>query len=664
MSNNEVAQSLRAFMAQYGWRERESWQCAVLPHSLVNRVLTLSMMARYIGALVLVFLLAVWFSSVAVAQTQTPGDDEAKWGELAQLLMSQGFSMGPRHDYDTLDSEEGPQIRAHEAMQSVQRSPDSAVSAGIFQSANFRFPKTLSPQPASGETQYFYSRINNPNFEVVERQIGAWYDVRHKAVPKYPNDMVAHLGVDPLSSIRLPPPKVVSFASGMGAISAVIGSILKSGDKMIIAHELYYEVADVGDLLSNLGNIKMIALDASNIESVVDAASDTSVKILYLESASNPHGRIPDFDALISRVRAVNSDIVVVLDNTWTSPIVFQPFRHDVDVIIESATKYLSGKGDAVLGLAVVYNHGPKLSTSSDEEQDVSDARRELLAALPQKLRVWRRLIGSNPAPFNAWLISKGMETLSLRMEHLSIKAPEIADFIQSLPPVTRVHYCGSPSHPHFHLSQKYFHNGFCSGALSFHLPLKSDEEVELVMRSAAPFVPAPSFGESQTLVMWPKKGSSRNFDGDAEKGVPDVQGYWFRFSLGLAPSEELKRDFFRWMTRLPFLTRALASVDHKAFSRSRESGKVLVQLSKADWQQIVTAPAPLFIKRQEFADIDETASRTSHAMPITLKHVRDLGVDHVEAEFQTSRDAHIAAYISHEAKYIISAFNSATQPQ
>lgn len=616
-------------------------------------------MSRYLSAAVALFVL---LSGVCVAfgHLETVEDD-AKWGgEVAQLLMSQGFSLGPRHDFDSLDSEEGPQIRAHEALQSVKKAPDSAVGVGITQSSNFRFPKTLAQQPAAGEAQYVYSRINNPNYEVVERQMAAWYDVRHKIVPKYPNDMLAHLGVDPLTTLRAPPPKCVSFASGMGAISAVIGSILKSGDKMIIANELYYEVADFGDLLETLGGIKTIALDVSDVEKVVDHASDTAVKILYLESASNPHGRIPDFDVLISRVRAVNPDIVVVLDNTWTTPVVFQPFRHDIDVVVESATKYLSGKGDAVLGIAVVYHHGPVLSTVGEEE--VSEVRRELLSSLPGKLRVWRRLLGSNPAPFNAWLISKGLETLALRMEHLSIKGPEIADFIATLPPVTRVHYCGSPTHPHFELSQKYFYNGFCSGVLSFHLPLKSDAEVELVMRSASPFVPAPSFGESQTLVMWPRKGSSRNFEGDAERGVPEIDGYWFRFSLGLAPSEEIKRDFFRWMTRLPFLTRPLASVDHKAFSRSKETGKVLMQVSKADWQQIVNAPAPIFIKRQEIADIDEHASRTSHALPISLKHVRDIGVEHLEVEFQTARDAHIAAYISQEAKYIISCFRVATE--
>jgi cystathionine beta-lyase/cystathionine gamma-synthase len=619
-----------------------------------------SSMHRYI-ILSLVLLQLICGARFAVAQEDGDVDPE-KWGELAQLFMSQGFSFGPRHDWNAIDTDEGPFMRAHEAMQSAKQGQDSAVSPGIVQSANFRFPKTLSPQPSSSDTQYVYSRVNNPNFEALERQLGAWYDVRHQTVAKYPNDMLAHLGVDPIAHAGIPSPKVISFASGMGAISAVIGSILKSGDKMIIAKDLYYEVADVGALFSTIGDIKMIEVDVSNIDLVVDEAVDTSVKILYLESASNPHGRIPDFELLINRVRAVNNDIIVVVDNTWTSPVVFQPFRHDVDIIVESATKYLSGKGDAVLGIVAVYNHLPVLSTSAsnEDEQDVSELRRSLLASLPQKLRMWRRLIGSNPAPFNAWLVSKGLETLSLRLEHMSIKTPEIADFIQTLPPVTRVHYCGSPSHPHFHLSQKYFYNGYCGGVLSFHLPLQSEEEVELVMRSAAPFIPAPSFGESQTLVMWPRKGNARNFPGDEERGVPDIEGYWFRLSLGLAPTEELKRDFFRWMSRLPFLTKSLASVDHKTFSRNQETGEVLLHISKADWQIIAAEPAPLFLKRQELSDIDANAPKSTHAIPIRMKMVRELGVENVEVAFDTIRPAHLASYVSYDAKYIISSFKHA----
>jgi len=584
--------------------------------------------------------------------------EDAKWGELAQLFMSQGYALGQRHDWDAIEMEEGPYMRAHEAANSARQGQESAVSQGIAQSANFRFPKTLSPPPAPGETQYFYSRVNNPNFEALERQIGAWYDVRHKTAAKYPNDMLAQLGIRALSSTRVPAPKVVSFASGMGAISAVLGSILKSGDKFIIAHELYYEVSDVGNLLSQLGDITMLTVDVSDIDKVADLAADTSVKILYLESASNPHGRIPDFTTLIQRVRAVNNDIIVVVDNTWSTPVIFQPFQHDIDVVVESATKYLSGKGDAVLGLAAVYNHDPVLSTATEEDElEVSENRRNLLSALPTKLRLWRRLLGSNPAPFNAWLVTKGLETLPLRMEHLSIKTPEIADFIASLPPVTRVHYCGSPSHPHFQLAQRYFHNGYCGGVLSFHLPLESDEQVELVMRSAAPFVPAPSFGEAQTLVMWPRKGSARNFPGDEEKGVPDTNGYWFRLSLGLAPSDELKRDFFRWMAKLPFLTRSIASVDHKAFFRNQETGQLMLHVSKADWQQMASAPSPLFIKRQELADIDDSAPHTTNPMSIRLTMVREIGVENVEVAFETAFPAQLASYISYDAKYIISAF-------
>jgi cystathionine beta-lyase/cystathionine gamma-synthase len=602
-------------------------------------------------------LLFVAFTVVSVQAQDGVEEDVEKWGELAQFLMGHGLNLAPRHDWNDIDTEDGPFMRAHEALLSAKQGQESAVSPGITMSANFRFPKTLSSPASSDGTQYFYSRVNNPNFEMVERQLSAWYDVRHKSVPKYPNDMVAHIGLGVPLEPRIPSPKVVSFASGMGAIAAVLGSLVKSGDKIIIANELYYEVEDLGSLFASMGDIKMITMDVSQIDKVVDMAVDTSVKVLYLESASNPHGRVPDFDLLISRVRAVNSDIIVVVDNTWTTPVVFQPFRHDVDVIVESATKYLSGKGDAVFGIAAVYNHPPVLSTSDEEEHDVSEARRTILAELPQKLRVWRRLIGSNPSPMNAWLVSKGLETLQLRMEHLSIKTPEIADFISTLPPVTRVHYCGSPTHPHFQLSQKYFNNGYCAGVLSFHLPLKNEEEVLAFMKTAGPFVAAPSFGEANTLVMWPRKGSSRNFPEDEATGVPDIDGYWFRLSLGLAPSEEIKRDFFRWLTKQSSLIKHLASVDYTAFSRSDETGEIRLQLSKADWAQISVASQPLFLKRQELADIDASMPHRHHPIPITLKHVKDNGVSSVEISLETKHPERIASFVSPGSTYIIASF-------
>lgn len=614
-------------------------------------------MRRLIVAFALLALVCVL--GATCAQDQVP-EEMQKWGELAQLFVSQGFSESARHDWDSIDVEESPFSRAEEALNTARVGRDTAVSPGITQSANFRFPKTVSPPLSSSETGYAYSRINNPNFESFERQVAAWYDERHDYVPQYPNDMVAHLGVDPLSHAHHPAPKAVSFASGMGAIAGVIGSILKSGDKMIIAHELYYEVADLGDLLTSIGDIKTVSVDVSDIEKVVDLAADSTSKILYLESASNPHGRIPDFDRLIPRIRAVNNDIIVVIDNTWTTPALFQPFRHDVDVVVESGTKYLSGKGDAVLGVAVVYQHGPQLSTAAAEDkEEVSETRRALLAQLPSKLRVWRRLMGSNPAPFNAWLVSKGLETLQMRMAHLSIKAPDVADFIQALPPVTRALHCGHHSHPHYELAHKYF-RGYCGGIVTFHLPLKSDEEAEFALKNCAPFVPAPSFGEAHSLVMWPKKGSSRNFPEDEANAVPAIDGYWFRFSLGYANNEEIKRDFFRWMTRLPSLTTALASVDHDAFSRDKETGDVVFQLSKADWQSISNAPAPLFIKRQVLSDIDAATPTTVHAIPVEFKVIGQANAQHVELSFKTSRPSHVASYLSYPGKYIISAFKGA----
>ena len=113
-------------------------------------------------------LAAVFFMVVGVHATDGVEEDAEKWGELAQILMNHGLNMAPRHDWNEIDTEYGPAMRAHEALLSAKQEQESAVSPGIVQSANFRFPKTLSKPSSSDGTQYFYTRINNPNFEMVE----------------------------------------------------------------------------------------------------------------------------------------------------------------------------------------------------------------------------------------------------------------------------------------------------------------------------------------------------------------------------------------------------------------------------------------------------------------------------------------------------------------
>ena len=275
-------------------------------------------------------------------------------------------------DWDSVNVEEGSISKMLRQIEEVKKGSNTGVGPSISMTSNFKFPRAMGPVDPSSP-QYFYSRFNNPNYEQLERQISVLYDTRHLQMAAIPNDLVTPIGTleDLLDDHPTKSPTVLSFSSGMGAISAVLWSLMGDGDRIVMGNELYNEIKDIGVLMGQYADIKMISVDLSDIDAVVDAASDPAVRVLYMESASNPHSRIPDFDNLIPKVRSVNPDIVVVVDNTWLTPALFQPFSHDVDVIVESATKYLSGKADALSGIAAVYHH-PKPLKSNRKAEPVS----------------------------------------------------------------------------------------------------------------------------------------------------------------------------------------------------------------------------------------------------------------------------------------------------
>src|SRR5690606_25055024 len=133
--------------------------------------------------------------------------------------------------------------------------------------------------------------------------------------------------------------------------------------------------------------------------------------------------------------------------------------------------------------------------------------------------------------------------------------------FLETLPCVTRVIYCGLPSHPSYKQAKKYF-NGNGSGVINFHLPVQYGQSEQL-MRDTSPFVPTTSFGEAHCLVLHPKQGFSRIFKREIkhpeECKVPNVAGYWYRFACGLQPAEEVIQGFVEWFSRFPFMTKEVA---------------------------------------------------------------------------------------------------------
>src|SRR5438067_1516027 len=230
------------------------------------------------------------------------------------------------------------------------------------------------------------------------------------------------------------------FTSGMGAIAGTLFSLLRSGDHVVAAAQLYGGTHGLfGTALARAG-VTVTTADVGD-HGRIDAAFTDRTKVLYCETIGNPTMNVADVDALASIARAHNATFVI--DATFTPPVVLRPLEHGADLVCHSATKYLGGHGDVTGGVV-----------SGDADR---------IAAI-------RRLaidIGGQMAPFDAWLVARGVQTLVLRVDRISQNAMALARALENHPAVSRVLYPGLESHPDHALGRKLLGDRF-GGMLAF----------------------------------------------------------------------------------------------------------------------------------------------------------------------------------------------------
>lgn len=232
------------------------------------------------------------------------------------------------------------------------------------------------------------------------------------------------------------------FASGMAAISALVLTFLSSGDHLVANEVCYAGAVELfGQHLPRFG-IEVSLVDTSDVEQV-RAALRPNTRLLYVETPANPILRIADIEALAGVAHAAGVPLVV--DSTWAGPALQRPLALGADYVVHSLTKYHNGHGDALGGAVLGSLAG------------LQRVRKEMLVHL-----------GGAMSPFNAWLIMRGLSTLSLRMERHCRNALEVARFLEGHPRVKRVVYPGLESHPHHELACRQM-AGF-GGMLTFQL--------------------------------------------------------------------------------------------------------------------------------------------------------------------------------------------------
>lgn len=220
----------------------------------------------------------------------------------------------------------------------------------------------------------------------------------------------------------------VATASGMGAILTMCLAYLKAGDHLLCAKQLFGSSVALFDTYFKAFGVEVSYVDCFDNDAWTQAIKPNT-RVLYCESPSNPLAQIADL-TFLSKL-AHDNDALLIVDNCFATPAIQKPLELGADVVIHSASKYIDGQG-RVLGGALV---------GSDE--------------LMEKAFGVVRTGGISLSPFNAWVLLKGLETLSLRMKAHCENANQVAKFLANHPKVTKVHFSGLPSHPSHQIAKR-----------------------------------------------------------------------------------------------------------------------------------------------------------------------------------------------------------------
>jgi len=312
----------------------------------------------------------------------------------------------------------------------------------------------------------------------------------------------------------------IAFASGMGAITALLFHLLKAGDHIVISDVTYAALTEMTNELIPELNIEVSKVDTSDLEAIRRAVKQNT-KLIYIETPCNPLLRLTDIAAVAAI--AHEAGVKLAVDSTFATPISTKPLLLGADFVIHSLTKYLGGHGDA-LGGAIL-----------GSKADLTPLRKKTAIRL-----------GGVISPFNAWLIMRGIATLPIRMRVHEENALKVAHYLEQHPKVKKVIYPGLPSHPQYELAKRQMKN--FSGIITFQVENGAEqaktfvEKLKIIHyavslghhRSLIFYLNSPDllkssfkFNTSEQLASW------NNFAGE---GI-------FRFSIGLEDADDLIAD-------------------------------------------------------------------------------------------------------------------------
>lgn len=367
--------------------------------------------------------------------------------------------------------------------------PHGALVAPLYQTSTFVFPTTEEggARFAGEQSGYIYTRLGNPTVRQLEQRVAALEGM----------------------------PDAAASATGMGAVAATTMAFLKAGDHVIASDCLYgCSFALFNDLFSRFA-IEVTFVDMTNVQNLKDAYRD-STRMVFLETPANPHLRIIDMAPIGKFCR--EHDLKFVVDNTFMTPLLQRPGDFGAHLVVHSATKYLNGHGDVVAGIV------------TGSEEDITLIKLTTLKDM-----------GATISPHDAWLITRGLKTLALRMERHCENALVVANYLNNHPAISKVYFPALADHPGYDLVGPGKQMKAAGAIIAFEMKGDYQAAVKL-LNSLAMIRLAVSLGDAESLIQHPASMTHSPLTPEARATANIGEGL-VRLSVGLEHIDDILAD-------------------------------------------------------------------------------------------------------------------------
>jgi O-succinylhomoserine sulfhydrylase len=407
---------------------------------------------------------------------------------------------GPQGKIPRVDLPADARLDTLAVREGLPATPWGENSEALFLTSSFVHPDaaTAARRFANEEEAFVYSRFSNPTVTMMERRLAAMEGTE----------------------------ACIGTASGMAAILLLITGLLKAGDHVICSQSVFGSTIKLFQDFARFG-VQTTFVSQTDVGAWA-AAVKPETKLLFAESPTNPLTEVCDIAALATI--AHDAGALLAVDNCFCSPALQQPAKLGADIIVHSGTKYLDGQGRVIAGAVCC-------------TQKLID----------DKLMPTMRSAGMSLSPFNAWVVLKGLETLSVRMQAQGQRALQLAQWLEQQPQVKRLYYPGLPSHPQHELAMRQ-QGGQGGAVVSF---IVQGDDADSARRNAFAVIDATricsitaNLGDTKTTITHPASTSHGRLS-EAQRLAAGITQGMIRVAVGLEDIEDLKADLARGLHSL-----------------------------------------------------------------------------------------------------------------